>query len=179
MSYAFHTPNQSNYSVTVNYATTSAATFAVELDGNLLSTYTPGSTAGSVVASSPASAGCAAGRMHSVRIVVLSGTVTVHSVAVAPASMAALRASAIATATPVADGGIEAFPNPARYTLNLRLPAGSRRLEIQDVMGRTLRAQTAVPGSFRLDISSLPAGMYLITVSSSDGHRSVLRFVKE
>lgn len=178
MSYAFHTPNSGNYDVTVNYATTAAATFAVELDGNLLATYTPGSTAGSVVATAPATALCAAGRMHSVRIVVLAGTVTIHSVAVAPATVTALRASNIATATPVADG-IEAYPNPARGYLNLRLPAGSRRLELQDIMGRTLRTQTALPGASRIDISALPSGIYLLAVSSSNGRKSVLRFVKE
>lgn len=178
MSYAFHTPNAGNYSVTVNYATTAAATFAVELDGNLLATYTPGSTAGSVLANAPATAACSAGRMHSVRIVVLSGTVTVHSIAVTPATVTAVKppAAIVAMETDVVP---EVFPNPAKGSLNIRLPSDSRRILLSDLAGRTLRTQTATAGLSRLDISALPAGIYVVTVLSEDGRRSNLRFVKE
>lgn len=178
MSYAFHTPSAGNYTVTVNYATTAAATFAVELDGNLLATFTPGSTAGSVVATAPATAACTPGRMHSVRIVVLAGTVSVHSISVSPAAVTALKAPASMVATSVLQGP-EIFPNPARGMLNLRLPMDSRRIQLSDLSGRLLRTLTASPGLSRLDISTFPPGIYVITVVAADGRRSNLRFVKE
>lgn len=178
MSYGFHTPNAGNYTVTVNYATTEAATFAVELDGNLLATYTPGSTAGSVVAAPPATAACSAGRMHSVRIVVLAGTVTVHSIAVTPATVTALKAPA-STAATKAVLHPEIFPNPAKGVLNMRLPMESRRIQLSDLSGRTLRTQPVAPGHSRLDISNCPPGVYVITVIAEDGQRSNLKFVKE
>jgi len=178
MSYAFHTPHAGSHAVTVNYATTAAATFAVEVDGRLVATFTPGSTAGVTVATPAMSVTLEADRLHAVRLVALAGTLTVHSVAVAPATVTSLQMPAARMAPP-ATALPALFPNPAAHSLQLTLPVGSRHLEVHDLAGRLLRRKAAAPGRSQLDVSALPAGPYLLTIHATDGGRTTLRFFKE
>lgn len=82
--------------------------------------------------------------------------------------------------------GLQVFPNPAHDQLNIvaNLGAGGPvRLELQDLLGRTVRtiAQGESPvGSVNwgLSLQGVPAGMYLVHLQSADGVRTV-RVTKE
>ena len=63
----------------------------------------------------------------------------------------------------------ELFPNPARHQATLRLPAPGSHVIMCDLSGRRLREQ-AVPGTTAtLDLTSLPAGHYLVVVATAVG----------
>jgi hypothetical protein len=66
---------------------------------------------------------------------------------------------------------IEMFPNPVVDVLNLILPEGKlHELTLTSVSGQTVVAsQSAVGGRLAWDVSSLPAGAYLLKVSNDAG----------
>ena len=72
------------------------------------------------------------------------------------------------TATTAATGPREPaalFPNPARRTVTLRLPAGAARrpLTLTDALSRAVRQYPALTGpEAALDLRGLPAGLYLL-----------------
>ena len=73
--------------------------------------------------------------------------------------------------------GLQIYPNPARFqtTVHFQNPeAGPLRFVVQDLLGRTvlrMRERYAHTGSVfaRLDVASLPPGMYMLIVRSSAG----------
>ena len=62
------------------------------------------------------------------------------------------------------------YPNPATSFITITLP-NAAVVDIHDMSGRCLLSQPASAGSTRLDISSLPQGMYII---STDSHSTKL-----
>lgn len=78
--------------------------------------------------------------------------------------------------TPVA---VEVFPNPAgeRITLHIR-EAGLWDIVLFDMPGRPLQRHALGSGSHELDLSSRPAGMYVLRVQGRDGRGETLRIVK-
>lgn len=177
MSYAFNSPDGGSHTVTVNYSTNSAAGFAVEYNGNVIGTFTPGSTSGAAVNTPAMSITCTAGRMHSIRIVALSGSVTVQSITVntgspAPASSAAMQS--------FSDGedGFHLSPNPSTGILNLVVPRDIRFVEIIDMSGRMLRRERVDVQRITLDVSGLAPGSYVLSAVSESGKRTIRRFQK-
>ena len=89
------------------------------------------------------------------------------------------------TATGEAQAAVEQlmlYPNPARESLNVELPEGGRgQLALYDAQGRLLKTQylDAVPEVWPLEVSALPAGMYLLLYRSEGGAAAVGRFVRE
>lgn len=78
---------------------------------------------------------------------------------------------------------IHAWPNPANDRLHLsishRYPVS---LSVTDIMGRTLLTAPAAtsyvgPGSYQVDLSSLPDGTYFLRASSQKGQQT-LKFIK-
>ena len=61
------------------------------------------------------------------------------------------------------------YPNPASGYLYVQADASTAQLEIQDVSGRRVLQTTLPGGPTRLDISSLPQGMYLARFSGASG----------
>ena len=66
--------------------------------------------------------------------------------------------------------GLELFPNPVKDVLNVKLPEGGvYGLTLTSVSDQTVEAtQSSVRGQLAWDVSSLPAGAYLLKVSTSD-----------
>jgi hypothetical protein len=74
------------------------------------------------------------------------------------------------------------YPNPARESLSVELPEGGRgQLALYDAQGRLLKTQSLdnVPETWPLDVSALPAGMYLLLYRSEGGATAVGKFVRE
>lgn len=61
---------------------------------------------------------------------------------------------------------LQLYPNPASHTCNVVVPAGQGRLIVQDIYGRVLVNTTVNQENTQLDLSSLPAGRYIISVEN-------------
>lgn len=75
---------------------------------------------------------------------------------------------------------LSAWPNPAADELNLSAPlnGGATRLSISDATGRILLTGTSAGGgALQVDVSTLPAGVYLLRLEQA-GEVAVARFVK-
>jgi ELWxxDGT repeat protein len=71
------------------------------------------------------------------------------------------------------------FPNPAHEVLTLRLPSGSTgEYKLTNVSGQLLLQGDAVQKTV-INIASLPAGVYNVSVSIADGTAIAKRFVKQ
>lgn len=75
---------------------------------------------------------------------------------------------------------LEIAPNPASSYLSIKTGAViDARMNITDIAGRTLLTERLTGNNTRIDISSLPAGMYIIQLHTEDGQMHVRRFVKQ
>jgi hypothetical protein len=74
---------------------------------------------------------------------------------------------------------LEPYPNPAQHRIFLQLPLDElMHISISDLQGRVL--QTASINAHQgLDISALPAGAYVLSVTAKSGQLYVGKFVKE
>jgi len=74
------------------------------------------------------------------------------------------------------------YPNPAREWLNVELPQGGRgQLALYNAQGRLLKTQSldTAQEAWPLDVSALPAGMYLLLYRSEGGAMALGKFVRE
>jgi len=72
------------------------------------------------------------------------------------------------------------YPNPARTTLNVNLPAQTQTqtlIEIYSSAGALVKTQNTANALLTLDITALPAGIYTIRVKQN-GTTSTSEFVK-
>ncbi|HRD80739.1 MAG TPA: T9SS type A sorting domain-containing protein [Saprospiraceae bacterium] len=89
------------------------------------------------------------------------------------------------TATGEAQAAVEQlrlYPNPAREWLNVELPQGGRgQLALYNAQGRLLKTQSldTAQEAWPLDVSALPAGMYLLLYRSEGGAMALGKFVRE
>lgn len=67
--------------------------------------------------------------------------------------------------TPLAGIG----PNPANTSVDLMLDRSGTALDVLDLNGRTVFQQSAIPARYRLDVSTWPAGCYLLRVRTDQG----------
>lgn len=58
------------------------------------------------------------------------------------------------------------YPNPASSTCNVLVPAQTGRLIVQDIYGRVLFKTNIYQETTEIDLSSFPAGQYIVTVES-------------
>lgn len=77
---------------------------------------------------------------------------------------------ALSIAQPVETNGLEIFPNPAYGLVTLRAEDNSKkRVRIAGMQGNTLLSSAWDSALLQLDISHLPAGIYLLQVISVNG----------
>lgn len=70
-----------------------------------------------------------------------------------------------------------AFPNPTAYSLQLKTNfERSWDYELQDILGRQWLRGTATAADHRLDLPTLKAGIYLITVRDQIGRTATKKF---
>lgn len=77
--------------------------------------------------------------------------------------------------------GLNAYPNPVETSLNIDLPGEeSYNVSVTDLTGKRLIEQKDLQaGTRQLDLSALPAGMYLLQVQQLNGPIQNLRIVKK
>lgn len=79
--------------------------------------------------------------------------------------------------------GIDLYPNPCVDVLNLRTDALLQSMEVYNLQGQLLLQQQAGLASgagpeMRIDVNTLPPGMYLMHVQDAEGRRGLKKFVK-
>jgi hypothetical protein len=69
------------------------------------------------------------------------------------------------------------YPNPVSDFLNIQLPDGNNNVEVYSLMGELLSSYKESGGYFKYNMTHLPSGVYLITVSNS-GKRASIKVIK-
>ena len=80
--------------------------------------------------------------------------------------------------TPVVSAGadqLQVFPNPASTELNIVSSAKIKQVTLTDILGAVITAKQYYTEKVQLDISFLPAGMYLLKINDMQ----VRKFVKQ
>ncbi|MFB6454161.1 reprolysin-like metallopeptidase [Chitinophaga sp. Hz27] len=93
----------------------------------------------------------------------------------------------LGTATKDAEHGsndapqVHVYPNPANNVLNVNLAGykGKSEVNISDVSGRVVVRRYVSSASAQVDISALPAGVYIISVKNKDGNATMTKFIKQ
>ncbi len=65
------------------------------------------------------------------------------------------------------------YPNPATDVLHVRSSQRLARVRLLDISGREVRSQAVAGSAGTIDLSGIPAGVYLIEVTDRHGRRSV------
>lgn len=76
---------------------------------------------------------------------------------------------------------INAYPNPVRDMLSIRLPSevnGSFEIVITDISGKVILNQSGENQEIEIDTQRFHAGIYLVSVISSEGATMTTKFVK-
>ena len=78
------------------------------------------------------------------------------------------------------DNKISVFPNPVTRSVNVRIPAvqGMADIKVFDMYGKMVMQKTSGQVNTQLDVSTLPAGIYMVKVMN-DGKESTMKIVKE
>ena len=77
--------------------------------------------------------------------------------------------TALATAADAAALGLSVYPNPATATLNIALDVEATQATLRDLTGRICRTQAVSGRMAQLDLQSLSAGVYILTVQTAQG----------
>jgi hypothetical protein len=105
-----------------------------------------------------------------------------YSIPVAPYNFR--QASTTAVSTVSAGSEWEVYPNPGSDLITLTAPSGFTTNEgatyhIADLSGKTLLENTISNTNQEINISSLPAGMYMLNIHSDETNTKTIKFVKE
>jgi hypothetical protein len=74
---------------------------------------------------------------------------------------------------------IEIFPNPTKDLLQINADLGGKKeLTVMSISGQIVLRDSFLNKKKTLDLSSLPAGMYLVKITSKDGNVTQ-RIIKE
>lgn len=90
-------------------------------------------------------------------------------------------ASSTSVSEPESGRALKIWPNPVSGLLHLQLPDGESEVErivVSDMLGRVMLRKDRVTGS-GIDVSALPAGMYLLKLQTAAGKACTGKFVKQ
>ena len=77
--------------------------------------------------------------------------------------------TALATAEAPATPAFAVYPNPAASTLSIQLGTDATQATLRDLTGRVCRTQPLTGQAGQMDIQQLPAGVYMLSVSTAQG----------
>ena len=84
------------------------------------------------------------------------------------------------TSIPEKSTGMNVFPNPANQEINITVTEENAVVRILNANGQEVAAAKAVTKNmYRADLTNLAAGVYFITVQSTDGSVKKEKFIKE
>ncbi len=70
------------------------------------------------------------------------------------------------------------FPNPVADVLNVQLNGGTTQINILDQTGRIVMSNQATSNIVRMNVADLAAGVYTVSVVSSNGETQMKKFIK-
>ena len=75
---------------------------------------------------------------------------------------------------------LRVWPNPGDGLLNVHWPGHTKAmLEVRDALGRMMHGGTYVGGSWQVDLSHLPSGLYTLLLSTPEGERATTKWIKQ
>ena len=74
---------------------------------------------------------------------------------------------------------IRLYPNPAQSTLYIDHDVPGNRVEVINAVGQVILSTTLPAGTAQIDVSKLPAGLYILRFTDGTGTRGYARFVRE
>lgn len=88
--------------------------------------------------------------------------------------------STTATTNVLDDASFHVVPNPTMGEVRLSLDGATlETVRVMDIVGHIQMVQNANATNLSLDLSALPAGMYLISVQTTDGQTGIKRILKQ
>lgn len=88
--------------------------------------------------------------------------------------------STTATTNVLDDASFHVVPNPTMGEVRLSLDGATLEVvRVMDIVGHIQMVQNANATNLSLDLSALPAGMYLISVQTTDGQTGIKRILKQ
>jgi Secretion system C-terminal sorting domain len=78
------------------------------------------------------------------------------------------------TSTP----SFQIFPNPVADVLNVQLNGGTAQVHVLDQTGRVVMSTQATSNVVKMNVADLAAGVYTVSVVSSNGETMVKKFIK-
>ncbi len=88
-------------------------------------------------------------------------------------------AGSLAVPSEFSESMVSVYPNPTHDNLAISTTKTVTNVTINDRVGTTIFNEGFNQGSVNVSVGSLPAGMYLVTVTDSDGAKTVRKIVKE
>lgn len=73
---------------------------------------------------------------------------------------------------------VQCYPNPAKTSLIVRTPQGTRSVLITDVCGRLVLQLPVQSATVQVDVSALPGGCYSVDLFSAEGRTASGTFIK-
>jgi hypothetical protein len=77
----------------------------------------------------------------------------------------------------VADNSVRIFPNPATDIARITF-SGTKDVAVTNILGQTVFTEAEVSGELLLNVSLWENGIYLVTVTSASGQRTVYKLLK-
>lgn len=163
-SYLFRVPNNGSYNVKVEYNTNATAILQLEYAGNVVGTYNLSNTNGAPTITTGVNINCEAGKLYSIRVIALSGTISINNIIVGVGN-AVMDAKVAPLLTKESKFSI--YPNPATDFVNVNFKDDSASIiSIYSINGTKISESKSKNKNVQLDVSKLNAGLYLLKIQS-------------
>jgi len=83
-----------------------------------------------------------------------------------------------AVSSPFSDKGISCFPNPAIDKLNINAESEISQITVRNLLGQTVKTLTVNGFKKSIDLNSVSAGNYFVSVKLANGQSTTQKFVK-
>jgi hypothetical protein len=88
--------------------------------------------------------------------------------------------SPVSSITSSLKGSIRVYPNPCSSNLSVQAPTKYSRVTVTDLIGRVvIDMQHDFGQTLNLNTQSIPKGIYLVTLMSHNGQKTVTRVVRQ
>ena len=74
---------------------------------------------------------------------------------------------------------LRVYPNPMRDFVNVQCAFEVKTIEVYDVYGKLFNTMNVMGDQTRVNVSELPAGVYVLCVTDADGHEYHQKIIKQ